>query len=293
MEILRATIADAQPILDLQKLCFQSEAKLYEDYRIPPLLQTVQQLVEELHCMTVLKALEGQEIVGSVRAHADKGTCHIGRLIVHPQRQNHGIGTQLMVAIENLFGDVPRFELFTGDRSQKNLHLYNKLGYREFKRESLGGEVILVYMEKARHPSENKRLVLSMYEQGWGNGRLEAFDEAWAPTHVLHWNEQTRTDQKRTLAELKSVAGSYRAAFPDLSVHVDHLVAEGDKVAVQVTFEGTHRGVYEGFPPTHKRSRFTDMQILTLVDGKIVETTLGSGGLKYFFGVLDGSLLDQ
>jgi predicted ester cyclase len=51
-------------------------------------------------------------------------------------------------------------------------------------------------------------------------------------------------------------------------------------VAVAVTFVGTHRGVYEGFKPTNKKSRFTDMQILRFENGRIVESFLGSGGLR-------------
>ena len=140
--------------------------------------------------------------------------------------------------------------------------------------------------------ADNKEVVLRMYDDGWGKGCLEAIDQAWAPTHILHWNEQAQTQQKRTLAELKDIVSSYRAAFPDLQVHVSELVAEGNKVAVQVTFEGTHRGIYEGFQPTDKKSRFTDMQIFTMVDGKIAETTLGSGGLKYFLHILDGSVFE-
>ena len=139
----------------------------------------------------------------------------------------------------------------------------------------------------------NKRTVIDMYEKGWGLGRLETFDRAWAPSHELHWNEQRQTRQQRTVDELKTIVGCYRAAFPDLSVTVDEIVAEADKVAVQVTFEGTHRGAYEGFPPTNRWSRFTDMQIFTFLDGKIAETTLGSGGLKYFFQILDGSIFGE
>jgi hypothetical protein len=48
-----------------------------------------------------------------------------------------------------------------------------------------------------------------------------------------------------------------------------------------------------GFQPTNKKSRFTDMQILTMLDGKIAETTLGSGGLKYFLHILDGSVFEE
>ena len=70
----------------------------------------------------------------------------------------------------------------------------------------------------------------------------------------------------------------------------DHLVAEGDMVAIQVTFAGTHDGEYAGFAPTHRKGRFTDMQILRLENGKIVESSLPSGGLDYFFRLLRGEL---
>jgi predicted ester cyclase len=140
---------------------------------------------------------------------------------------------------------------------------------------------------------ENKEIVEKLYREGWGQGNLDAIDRAFAPRHILHWNEQTQTRQERTTEEVKAIVRSYRAAFPDLQVTVDGMVAEGDRVAIQVTFEGTHSNIYEGFQPTHKKSRFTDMQILTFRNGKIVQTTLGSGGLKYFFGILDGSVLNQ
>ena len=139
----------------------------------------------------------------------------------------------------------------------------------------------------------NREIVIRLYRDGWGRGDLDAIDSAFASRHVLHWNEQRPSVQKRTTAELKEIVLYYRAAFPDLKVTLDELVVQDDKVAVQVTFEGTHSGTYEGFQPTHKKSRFTDMQILTIKDGKIIETTLGSGGLKYFFGILDGSILQE
>jgi steroid delta-isomerase-like uncharacterized protein len=136
--------------------------------------------------------------------------------------------------------------------------------------------------------SDNKRLVLELYERGWGAGDLDVVDQVFAPEHILHWNEMKPTEQKRTAAEVKAIVREYRKAFPDLQVDVNQLVAEGDKVAVQVTFIGTHKEPYEGFEPTNKPSMFTDMQILKFVDGKIAESSLGSGGLGYFYRILNG-----
>jgi hypothetical protein len=42
-----------------------------------------------------------------------------------------------------------QYELFTGHRSRKNLHLYDKLGYRPLSTRRLNDRVTLVYLEKA------------------------------------------------------------------------------------------------------------------------------------------------
>ncbi len=96
----------------------------------------------------VLKAINNGRIVGSVRAHTDGGTCFIGRLIVHPNYQNQGIGTALMMRIERHFSSVDRYELFTGHKSERNRYLYAKLGYVEFRREQVSANLTFVFLEK-------------------------------------------------------------------------------------------------------------------------------------------------
>ncbi|MBN1985936.1 MAG: GNAT family N-acetyltransferase, partial [Prolixibacteraceae bacterium] len=84
----------------------------------------------------------------SVRGFRQNETCCIGRLIVHPGVQNLGIGQKMIKAIEAAFPQCKRFELFTGFRSEKNLYLYQKLGYREFRREKASTNLTLIFMEK-------------------------------------------------------------------------------------------------------------------------------------------------
>lgn len=150
MTITCAELADLPVILDLQKLCYRENAERYGDYAIPPLVQTISELETEFRDGVILKAVDGLEIVGSVRACERDKTCYIGRLIVHPDYQNRGIGTKLMVEIERIFPECDRFELFTGHRDEKNLYLYGKLGYRVFKEESHNGKVKFVFLEKLR-----------------------------------------------------------------------------------------------------------------------------------------------
>jgi ribosomal protein S18 acetylase RimI-like enzyme len=156
MLIELANVADAQEILDLQKLAYQSEAAIYHDYSIPPLAQSLDQMMVDFRQQVVLKAMLHGRIAGSVRAYLQDGTCHIGRLIVHPEVQNRGIGTSLMNRIEQHFSEARRYELFTGERSTRNLYLYQKLGYRIFRTARLTEKATAVFLEKAGPSVEDR-----------------------------------------------------------------------------------------------------------------------------------------
>ena len=155
----RATSEDGAEILALQKLAYQSEAAIYNDYTIPPLTQTLEEIVVDLKRQTFLKAIEEGRIVGSVRAYMQEGTCFVGRLIVHPSFQNRGIGTRLLGEIERVFDQAERFELFTGHLSERNLYLYQKLGYRLYRNRKVTDALTIVYLEKfARAQPDNHTL---------------------------------------------------------------------------------------------------------------------------------------
>jgi ribosomal protein S18 acetylase RimI-like enzyme len=156
MMIERATVSDAGEILSLQKLAYRSEAEIYDDFSIPPLLQSLEEIKKDFESQIFLKATVNGKIRGSVRAFAKEGTCYIGRLIVHPEFQDRGLGTKLMNRIEENFKDVKRFELFTGHRSEKNLHLYQKLGYRIFKTVKANDRLNIVYLEKLQTEEEGR-----------------------------------------------------------------------------------------------------------------------------------------
>ncbi len=148
IRIERGVPEDAGEILTLQRAAYQSEAIIYGDPAISPLVQTLEELLEEFDDSTVLKAQLGTRLAGSVRAACDGETLHIGRLIVAPDLQGLGIGTLLMEAIEQTVDGARRFELFTGDRSEDNLRFYQRLGYHEFRRQEASPALVLVYLEK-------------------------------------------------------------------------------------------------------------------------------------------------
>ena len=148
MEIILANIEDAEQILTLQKLAYQREAEIYQDFSIPPLTQTIEKIKEEFENQIFLKATDGKKIIGSVRAYSENDSCFIGRLIVHPEWQGKGIGTMLMENIETCFENIQRYELFTGIKSVRNIQLYNRLGYSSFKEQKINKFLSLIFMEK-------------------------------------------------------------------------------------------------------------------------------------------------
>jgi ribosomal protein S18 acetylase RimI-like enzyme len=148
MMINAASPADAGAILALQKLAFQSEARLYDDFSIPPLRQTLEELWQELAWKVVFKATRAGEIIGSVRGYQQGDTCYVERLIVHPDHQGRGLGTALMGQIEGAFPGARRAELFTGHKSRRNIRLYQRLGYAIFRQEPVAAHLIFVFMEK-------------------------------------------------------------------------------------------------------------------------------------------------
>jgi chorismate mutase len=144
-----ATAADAGELLTLQRAAYTSEARIYGDPELPPLVQTLPELTAELSDGPVLKATLGSRIVGAVRARVVDDVLHVGRLVVAPDHQGHGIGTALLTALEAAAPPAVRSAaLFTGDRSTHNLRLYERLGYVEERRERTERGTVLVHLAK-------------------------------------------------------------------------------------------------------------------------------------------------
>ena len=134
-------------LLTLQRAAYVTEAQLYDDVRLPALVQTLAELADEVTAGTCLAAVAGARLVGVVRTRERDGVLHVGRLVVAPDLQGHGIGTRLLLAAEQATA-LPRSALFTGARSLANLRLYHRHGYVESHRERVRAGLELVHLAK-------------------------------------------------------------------------------------------------------------------------------------------------
>ncbi|HOX56582.1 MAG TPA: GNAT family N-acetyltransferase [Candidatus Paceibacterota bacterium] len=173
---LRADKSDAPEILALQKIAYQSEAELYGDDSLPPLQQTLADLLadfertpervavlahapaaEDTHPdadqIVFLKAVVNGKIIGSVRGFAIGATAYIRRVIVHPYFRGRGIGRRLLREIENAFPDVQRFEAKTGHQSKRNLFQLTHTGYQVLRTEPFTPHINWVFLQKERAPA--------------------------------------------------------------------------------------------------------------------------------------------
>ena len=85
--------------------------------------------------------------------------------------------------------------------------------------------------------SENKALLRRWFDEVWVKGRVDAVDEMLARNAVIHG----LGPEPQGPEEFKRFHALYSSAFPDVTIHVDDILAEGNLVAARWSGTGTHR----------------------------------------------------
>ena len=114
---------------------------------------------------------------------------------------------------------------------------------------------------------ENKAIARRGYE-AINQNNLDALDEVVASDMTDH---DPAPGQAPGLEGVKQYFSSLHAAFPDVQMDVEEMIAEADKVVARVSVSGTHRGEFMGISPTGNRVTIGGIDILRVADGKIVE----------------------
>ena len=116
---------------------------------------------------------------------------------------------------------------------------------------------------------DNKALIRRFSEEVWSKGNVDAVYDIFASDYVRH---DLRPGNPLPGPEgQKRIAMDFRAAFPDLRMTIDLMVAEGDMVVMRWTSEGTNTGSWGNTPATGKRATFTGVNFFRIRDGRVVE----------------------
>jgi predicted ester cyclase len=94
-------------------------------------------------------------------------------------------------------------------------------------------------------------------------------DELFAPGFVSH---NMPPELPQGVDGVKGFFSIFKAAFSELEVTIDELVADGDRAAVATTTTGTHSGELMGVAPTGRRIAVTGIDMVRVDgDGRIAE----------------------
>lgn len=115
-------------------------------------------------------------------------------------------------------------------------------------------------------PMRNEIVARRVLDELLGQGRFEAIGELYHPTFVFHGE-----DRDYSVAEVEANMRTLRAAFPDLRVRVERIVAAGDLVSVHWSGGGTNSVRIGGFPGSGRQVAFSGMAFVRLRDGRMVE----------------------
>ena len=114
---------------------------------------------------------------------------------------------------------------------------------------------------------ENKNLALRSWEIV-NQRNPDLIEEFYSPDFVWHEPDQ----DIRGYEQAKQFVSSFFEAFPDISITVDDVIAEGDQAVSRYTIRGTHQGETEDFgPPTGRQMELQGITIHRFENGKIVE----------------------
>lgn len=118
----------------------------------------------------------------------------------------------------------------------------------------------------------NKALVRRWIEEGFNQRSVMVVDELFGERFAVNGHVIGRDGLKQSMSR-------HLAGFPDLHVTIDEILAEGHQVGIWYTVEGTHRGEFEGIPPTHKPVKWFGFDLLSLEGDRISEGRFVSDSL--------------
>jgi steroid delta-isomerase-like uncharacterized protein len=117
---------------------------------------------------------------------------------------------------------------------------------------------------------ESIAIARRLIEEVWNNRKLDVVNDLIASNYVNH--DPNAPDFGRGPEGYKRLVNLYTTAFPDLRMSIEDTVSEDDKVVISWIASGTHRGDFQGTPPTNKKVSVEGITISRHANGKILES---------------------
>jgi predicted ester cyclase len=125
-------------------------------------------------------------------------------------------------------------------------------------------------VREASVSAQNKAILQRVYDI-INSGDLSRAEEVIPPDSIEHEEVPGLPPGTPGLEVFRHFVTTFRAAFPDLRITAEDVIAEGDKVVARFTMRGTHRGEFMGIGPTGESISVTGIDIVRVVGGKAVE----------------------
>lgn len=122
--------------------------------------------------------------------------------------------------------------------------------------------------ENSSQEENNKAIIIAFTNAS--NDRNYTAIEQYVAENIIEHRPSVQSGRNSTIQFLQSLAN----AFPDFHTNIDHIVAEGDRVVVFTTTNGTHEGEFvfaPGIPPTGKQLSFKTADMYRISNGQLVE----------------------
>jgi steroid delta-isomerase-like uncharacterized protein len=121
-----------------------------------------------------------------------------------------------------------------------------------------------------KEQAEQNKAILRRWVDAFSGGReaaLAILDETLTPDYRMH----DPSGDVSGLAAMREFVTSLFDGMPDLSMILDEVLAEGDRVAYRFTMAGTHKGELMGFPPTGIKVQAQIHSVARIAGGRVAE----------------------
>lgn len=115
---------------------------------------------------------------------------------------------------------------------------------------------------------KNKEIVRKWANEVFNKHNLDYMDQGYVRDYV---NFDPYPGQDDTLPPFKELMAAFLAAYPDMRIKIEELIAEGNAVVSIGIWSGTNKGAFLGIPPTGRKVVSRRIDVFRFSGTKIIE----------------------